>query len=341
MKARYQWMAGAALIAFLAGFSLFQNDWRQVLPRTLVALAPELDNSSSEPLSPLPLTLQLDAGKVALGDRLFHEARLSKDGTVACASCHNLKTGGVDRQPRSKGVGGQLGGVNAPTVFNSGFNYRQFWDGRARTLEDQVDGPLQHPLEMAGTWAQALNTLASDPHYRAEFAALYSDGVTPVNVRDAIATFERSLFTPNSRFDLFLRGNTPALSEFEQSGYRLFKQIGCTSCHQGRNIGGNMVQKLGIIEDYFAGRGDLTEADQGRFNITHLEEDRYVFRVPSLRNVAITPPYLHDASAPTLEESIRIMARYQLGLNLGATDIARIAAFLGTLTGEYKGGLLQ
>jgi cytochrome c peroxidase len=341
MKARYPWIAGASLIALLAGISLFQNDWRQVPPRTLAALTPELDNSSFEPLSPLPVTLHLDARKVALGDSLFHEARLSKDGTVACATCHSLKTGGVDRLPRSRGLNGQLGGINAPTVFNSGFNYRQFWDGRARTLEDQVDGPLQHPLEMAGTWPQALSTLAGDPHFRAEFAALYRDGITPVNVKDAIATFERSLFTPNSRFDLFLRGNTSALSEFEQSGYRLFKQIGCTSCHQGMNIGGNMMQKLGIIENYFAGRSDLTEADQGRFNITHLEEDRYVFRVPSLRNVAITPPYLHDASAATLEEAIRIMARYQLGLNLGAADIARIAAFLGTLTGEYKGALLQ
>lgn len=341
MKARYPWIAGASLIALLAGISLVQNDWRQVPPRTLAALAPELDNSSFEPLSPLPVALHLDARKVALGDSLFHEARLSKDGTVACASCHSLKTGGVDRLPRSRGLNGQLGGINAPTVFNSGFNYRQFWDGRARTLEDQVDGPLQHPLEMAGTWTQALKTLAGDPHFRAEFAALYRDGITPVNVKDAIATFERSLFTPNSRFDLFLRGNTAALSEFEQSGYRLFKQIGCTSCHQGMNIGGNMMQKLGIIENYFAGRSDLTEADQGRFNITHLEEDRYVFRVPSLRNVAITPPYLHDASAATLEEAIRIMARYQLGINLGAADIARIAAFLGTLTGEYKGALLQ
>ena len=341
MKARYQWLAGATLIAFLVGLSLFQNDWRQVPPRTLAAPAPELNSNSSEPLSPLPVALQLDTRKVALGDRLFHEARLSKDGTIACASCHNLKTGGVDRMPRSKGIGGQLGAINAPTVFNSGFNYRPFWEGRARALEDQVDGPLQHPLEMAGTWPQALGVLAGDPHYRAEFAAVYREGITPASVKDAIATFERSLFTPNSRFDLFLRGNTAALSDFELSGYRLFKQIGCTSCHQGVNIGGNMVQKLGIIENYFAGRSDLTEADQGRFNITRQEEDRYVFRVPSLRNVAVTPPYLHDASAPTLEEAVRVMARYQLGLNLGAVDIARIAAFLGTLTGEYKGSLLQ
>jgi cytochrome c peroxidase len=341
MKARYQWLAGATLIAFLAGLSLFQNDWRQVPPHAVAAFVPESDSTASEPLSPLPLTLPLDARKVALGDRLFHETSLSGDGTVACASCHNLKTGGVDRLPRSKGIGGQLGAVNAPTVFNSGFNYRQFWDARARTLEDQVDGPLQHPLEMAGTWRKTLDTLAGDAQYRREFAALYRDGITPPNVKDAIATFERSLFTPNSRFDLFLRGSTAALSDFELAGYRLFKQVGCTSCHQGVNIGGNMVQKLGIIENYFAGRNNLTEADQGRFNITHLEEDRFVFRVPSLRNVAITPPYLHDASAPTLEDAVRIMARYQLGVDLNPGDIAKISAFLATLTGEYKGSLLQ
>ena len=194
---------------------------------------------------------------------------------------------------------------------------------------------------MGGTWPKALETLALDTYFRTEFAALYRDGTTVSNVKDAIATFERSLFTPNSRFDLFLRGNTAALSDFELSGYRLFKRIGCTSCHQGVNVGGNMVQKLGIIENYFEGRTDLTDADQGRFNITHLEEDRYVFRVPSLRNVAITPPYLHDASAHTLEKAVQIMARYQLGVDLDSNDVARIAAFLGTLTGEYKGGQLQ
>ena len=340
MKARYKWLAGATLITFLAGFSLFQNDWQQGSPRALPAYS-DADVSASEPISPLPLTLNLDPRKVALGDRLFHEKRLSGDATVACASYHSLKTGGVDRLARSRGIGGQLGGINAPTVFNSGFNYRQFWNARARTLEDQIDGPLQHSGEMGGTWPKALDTLALDTHFRTEFAALYRDGITVANVKDAIATFERSLSTPNSRFDLFLRGNTAALSDFELSGYRLFKRIGCTSCHQGVNVGGNMVQKLGIIENYFEGRTDLTDADQGRFSITHLEEDRYVFRVPSLRNVAITPPYLHDASAHTLEKAVQIMARYQLGIDLGSNDVARISAFLSTLTGEYKGGQLQ
>jgi cytochrome c peroxidase len=226
-------------------------------------------------------------------------------------------------------------------VFNSGFNFRQFWDGRAETLEDQVNGPLQHPLEMAGTWPKAVAMLSEDKAYRTEFAAAYPDGISPGNVRDAIATFERSLFTPNARFDLFLRGDQTALNDIELAGYRLFKQIGCTSCHQGMNIGGNMYQKLGIMEDYFAARGNPQPADLGRFNITKLEEDRYFFKVPSLRNVAVTAPYLHDASSATLEETIGIMARYQLGKTLGAPDISKIAAFLRTLTGEYRGKPLQ
>jgi cytochrome c peroxidase len=161
------------------------------------------------------------------------------------------------------------------------------------------------------------------------------------NVKDAIATFERSLITPNSRFDRFLRGDQTALNAEEQAGYELFKQIGCTSCHQGLNIGGNMYQKLGIMEDYFAVRGHITEVDLGRFNITKLEQDRYFFKVPSLRNVAVTPPYLHDGSAATLEDAVQVMARYQLGKKLKVAEVAKIVAFLRTLTGEYSGKPLK
>lgn len=272
---------------------------------------------------------------------MFNDPRLSGDGSISCASCHNLDTGGVDRLPRSSGVGGKEGGINAPTVFNSGFNFRQFWDGRAETLEDQIDGPLQNPVEMAGTWPKALAAIAEDPQYAAAFSALYRDGIQSRNVKDAIATFERSLITPNSRFDRFLRGDQTALSEEELAGYDLFKQIGCTSCHQGLHIGGNMYQKLGIMEDYFAVRGHITEVDLGRFNITKREQDRYFFKVPTLRNVAVTPPYLHDGSAATLEEAVQVMTRYQLGKKLKKADEVRIVAFLRTLTGEYSGKPLK
>lgn len=290
------------------------------------------------PLTPLPLHIALDARKTALGERLFHEGRLSADGMVSCAHCHQLANGGADHLPRARGVEGKEGGINTPTVFNSGLNFRQFWDGRADSLEEQVDGPLQNPTEMASTWPKAIATLQDDASYRSEFAAVYTDGITAANIRDAIATFERSLITPNARFDQFLRGNSAALNEAEQAGYRLFKQIGCTSCHQGINVGGNMYQKLGIMEDYFDGSA---QHDTGRFKITRREEDRYFRKVPSLRNVAVTAPYLHDASAATLEDAVRIMARYQLGKHLDPTEISNIAAFLRTLTGEYQGKPLQ
>jgi cytochrome c peroxidase len=194
---------------------------------------------------------------------------------------------------------------------------------------------------MAGTWPKAISTLKADPHYASEFAGLYHDGITPVNVKDAIATFERSLSTPNSRFDRYLRGNQKALNEEELAGLRLFKQIGCISCHQGINIGGNMYQKLGIMDDYFATKGKTSEADQGRFNITKQEEDRHFFRVPSLRNVALTPPYLHDGSAQTLDDAVLIMARFQLGKELDKSDVRKISAFLRSLTGEYLGQPLE
>jgi cytochrome c peroxidase len=336
-----RWFIAASLAA-LAGFGSVAWFGRTVIPQ-MPASAPAhvLEREVLEPITPVPVTIQLDPKKVALGNRLFHEPKLSADGSISCASCHDLARAGVDRQPRSRGIGGREGNINAPTVFNSGFNFRQFWDGRAEALEDQVDGPLQNPAEMGASWPHAIAFLNADAAYRKEFSELFRDGVSAANVRDAIATFERSLATPNSRFDRFLRGESAALSETERAGYRLFKQIGCTSCHQGVNIGGNSYQRLGVMEDYFAVRGNITGADLGRYNITRREEDRYLFKVPSLRNVALTAPYLHDGSANSLRDVVAIMARYQLALKLDAADIDRIVAFLRTLTGEYQGRLLE
>lgn len=331
----------AALITAILGGGLVCLDRPDSAQSPALATPHEQAGVAAEPITPLPLAMPLDNRKVELGRRLFHDAGLSGDGSVSCASCHKLAGGGVDRQVRSRGIGGKEGGINAPTVFNSGFNFRQFWNGRAETLDEQVDGPLQHPAEMGATWPQAIAKLSKDPSYRTEFAANYRDGIQPHNVRDAIATFERSLVTPNSRFDRFLRGDHAALNEAEQAGYRLFKQLGCASCHQGTNIGGNMYQKLGVMEDYFTARGNISEADRGRFSITQREEDRYFFKVPSLRNVALTPPYLHDGSAKTLEEAVRVMARYQLGEQLNTDDLEKIVAFLHTLTGEYQGRPLE
>ena len=337
MKKHYTWITISLLTTlFLGGGSLVYVDWRDTAEITPPA-APAPNTTSSEAITPIPLNHSLDARKVALGARLFNDTVLSADDTVSCAHCHNLTTGGVDRLTHSRGISGKEGNINAPTVFNSGFNFRQFWNGRAETLEEQVDGPLHNPLEMAGSWPQAMEKLSTDTQYVAAFKAIYRDGIQAHNVKDAIATFERSLITPNSRFDQFLRGDQAVLNHEEQAGFLLFKQIGCTSCHQGINIGGNMYQQLGIMEDYFAVRGNVTEADMGRYNVTKLEQDKHFFKVPSLRNIAVTPPYLHDGSAKTLEDAVRIMARFQLGKELTPAEMSRVVAFLHTLTGEYLG----
>lgn len=285
----------------------------------------------------LPKTIKLDADKVMLGKSLFHDARLSVNNTISCASCHNLSSGGVDNRFRSIGVNGGVDQVNTPTVFNSGFNYVQFWDGRVATLEGQIDGPIHHPMEMASNWQLIIARLSKDGAYSKLFNRLYSDGITSTNIKDAIATFERSLITPNSRFDRFLYGDQNAMNQQERHGYELFQSYGCASCHQGINLGGNMYEKMGLMGDYFADRGNLTEADNGRFNVNHDSASMYEFRVPSLRNVALTAPYFHDGYASTLEDAIAIMAKYQLGRAMPQPDVDAIAAYLHTLTGEYQG----
>lgn len=344
MIKRNIWIAATALLALIASGVVVKYfggpSAYEISASALTRKAPDYD-AQTDVFAPLPVALALDERKVELGRRLFHDPRLSADGTISCAHCHNLETGGVDRLVRSIGIGGRQGVINAPTVYNSGFNFRQFWDGHAATLEDQIDGPIQNPVEMGNTWPHVLATIANDTQYVTAFKSIYPDGITRDNVKDAIATFERSLITPNSRFDRFLRGDKTALNDKEFAGYTLFMQVGCASCHQGINIGGNIYQKLGIMEDYFAARGHVSDADYGRFNVTKREEDRYFFKVPSLRNVAVTPPYLHDGSVQTLAEAVKVMARFQLGTQLTAEEVDNIVAFLHTLTGEYSGKPLQ
>ncbi len=286
---------------------------------------------SREPIAPIAAPSGLDANKVALGRALFSDPILSSDGTVSCASCHNLAAGGVDRRPHSVGVGGAEGSVNAPTVYNSGLNYRQFWDGRADTLESQVDGPITNPIEMNGTWAGVLARLKASS-YRPRFQALYGGEVSASAVRDALSSFERSLATVDSRFDHWLRGDDGALSATERRGYELFKSYGCASCHQGANVGGNMFQRFGFFGSPFT--GTQGKADLGRFNVTGREEDRHVFKVPSLRLAVLTPPYFHDGSVPDLPQAIQMMGRYQLGRDIPPGDIDLIIAFLETLPGK-------
>ncbi len=306
-------------------------------PATNAVLVPK----TREPIRPIPLTVKLDARKVALGDKLFHEPRLSKDSTVSCASCHELSKGGTDRLVRSVGIKGIEGTINAPTVFNCNLNFKQFWDGRADTLEEQVDGPMQAPAEMGASWEEMVAKLQRLPEYTTAFKAAYTDGIQRKNIKDAIAEFERSLITPNSRFDQYLRGDEKALTEDEKEGYRKFKGYGCISCHQGVNVGGNMFQPLGVMGDYFGDRGNITKSDLGRFNVTGEEDDKYKFKVASLRNIALTGPYFHDGSAKTLEDAVNVMAKYQLGRELPPKDLEQVVKFLRSLTGEYNGKLLQ
>ena len=288
---------------------------------------------SGEPIQPLALPANLDAAKVRLGRELFHEPRLSVDSSVSCASCHDLRTGGIDRRTVSEGIYHRHGTRNAPSVFNVGLNYRQFWDGRAASLEAQVDGPLQDQNEMGSTWRDALAKLRQDAHYTSEFHACYPEGIEPETVRDAIATFERSLVTPDSRFDRFLRGEKTAISATELTGYRLFKSLGCVSCHQGRNVGGGMMQPFGALQSPDM-RGTGSGANE---TVARENPQETLYKVPSLRNVARTAPYFHDGSIDSLPRAVRIMSDAQLCRHLSDEEVRQIVAFLQTLTGTYEG----
>jgi cytochrome c peroxidase len=283
----------------------------------------------NEPIRPMSEPQVLDAAKVALGRQLFHDRRLSADSSLSCASCHPLDRGGADGLPVSIGVGGKVGSINSPSVITAAYNFRQFWDGRAGSLEEQAGGPVVNPIEMASTWPQVIEKLGSDHEIKQQFSRVYRDSLTPANIRDALAEFERSLARP-ARFDRWLRGDSNALSNEEVTGYQLFKKHGCAGCHQGINIGGNLFQRFGTMAPYFS-PGLGTKADLGRFNVTGREEDKHFFKVPSLRNVALTAPYFHNAAALTLDEAVRLMGRYQLGLELPEHDIEHIVQFLGTL----------
>jgi len=297
--------------------------------------------NNTEPIKPIPLSLDLDYQKVELGEKLFFDKQLSKNYTVSCGSCHELDKGGTDRSKYSTHYNGTLSAVNSPTIFNVGFNFKQFWNGRVETLEEQAGMILNNSKSMGISWEDVISRLSKDPEYTSKFKLIYKSEIKPEHIQNAIAEYERSLFTPNSRFDQYLRGDTNAINQEELEGYLLFKKYGCTSCHQGVNVGGNMFETFGISGDYFSMRGNITEADYGRFNVTKNEVDRYVFRVPSLRNVSLTAPYLHDGTAETLEDAIRIMSLYQLGKTLSPEETDKITKFLHTLTGELKGKKLE
>ncbi len=283
----------------------------------------------------LPETVELDMEEVLLGRALFHDRRLSGDETISCATCHTLDHGGAEASAVSTGIRGQQGPINAPTVLNSEHNFVQFWDGRAASLLEQAAGPVTNPIEMGGEWDAILTRLRADEALVAQMTAAYGENaVTQANVLDAIVEYERSLATP-APFDRWLRGDDAALDEQAQRGLRTFADVGCTTCHRGRNVGGTMYQRMGLVHDYFERRGGArTEADNGRFNVTHEEADRHKFKVPTLRNVELTGPYFHDGSEEDLGDAVRTMAYVQLGRELEDAQVADLVAFLRALTGE-------
>ena len=342
-KLKKTWLIPIVLFC-LATFGLWQYAQQQgdlqdpnLEPIASITLPTVNSTAIDEPIQPLPVNVNLNPEKVKLGEKLFNEPRLSRNNSISCASCHKLQLGGTDQMTISLGIYGRPGTVNTPTVFNSGFNFKQFWDGRAETLFEQIDGPIHSSKEMDSNWPEIANKLKQLPEYVAMFKATYSGHLNSDTIKDAIATFERSLITPNSRFDRFLRGDKAALSIQEKEGYRRFKAYGCITCHQGINVGGNMFQGFGVFGNYFHDRGSETKADLGRYNVTGDERDRYVFKVPSLRNVSLTAPYFHDGSAQTLTEAVEIMGKYQLGRPLSEEDVDFIVRFLTTLTGKYRG----
>jgi cytochrome c peroxidase len=288
---------------------------------------------ANEPIPPLPRTVPVNLQQAALGGLLFNDPRLSRNNTVACASCHAADAAGADGRVVSIGIDGQLGARNAPTVFNAAFNLTQFWDGRAATLEEQVTEPLTNPLEMGSTWSGTLAKLQRDARYPSLFIAAYPDGLTQANVQHAIAEFERSLITPDAPFDRYVRGERDVLSAQQKRGFEHFRTLGCVTCHQGANAGGTLFHVMGRMRGFFEDRPERA-ADLGRFNVTGREEDKYKFRVPPLRNVALTGPYFHDGSVSSLREAVRLMAFHQLGYELGDAENDDLVAFLHALTGR-------
>ena len=297
-------------------------------------------------LQPIPDSLATDIRKVTLGRKMYNEARVSLDGTLSCATCHVIDQGGADSRGTrtSEGIYGQFGGINAPTVLNAAFNVEQFWNGRAHTLADQAAGPPVNPVEMGDqTWEQICERLSQDASLVAEFQSIYPEGITQATVTDAIAEYEKTLITPNDRLDQMLKGDENALTEKEKKGLVAFMDNSCAVCHVGKTLGGQSFETLGIYEDYYAAREQsnpdivYNDDDKGLAGFTGDTADLHRFKVPGLRNISKTSPYFHDGTQATIEDAVRAMFRFELGVKEAPeSDVASISAFLRTLDGEIK-----
>lgn len=273
--------------------------------------------------------------KVELGKALFFDRRLSESHTISCNSCHSVGMGGVDMLETSIGHRWQKGGRNAPTVLNSVFNTAQFWDGRAKDLEEQAGGPMINPIEMASSHAHVVEMLTKIPGYRPMFEAAFPGESQPImisNVEKAIAAFEATLITPNAPFDKYLRGDQQALTSEQKQGLALFMEQGCSNCHNGINFGGSMYAPFGVVER--PGADFLPPADKGRFEVTKSVDDQFVYKVPTLRNIELTPPYFHTGKSWDLKQAVAVMGSSQLGARLDDNEVGKLVDFLKSLNGE-------
>lgn len=324
---RRSFCAVLALLGTVAGPAAFAADdlmaQAQDLFQPIPETPPAIDGAASM------------AAMIELGRMLYFEPRLSDSHNISCNSCHQIGLGGVDMLPTSLGHKAQRGGRNAPTVLNAYYNTAQFWDGRAKDLVEQAGGPIQNPIEMAITHKHAIEMLKGIPGYATYFAAAFpgqTDPITIGNVEKAIAVFETTLITPNAPFDRYLRGDAGALSAEQKEGLRLFIDNGCAACHNGINVGGGQYAPFGVIEK--PGAEILPPDDKGRFMVTKTPSDEYVFKVPTLRNIALTPPYFHSGKAWDLGQAVGVMGVSQLGVELTPEEVTKVVAFLQSLTGE-------
>lgn len=322
----------------------------QIIAATVMGCAAASAASAWEALPqtpPIPADNPQTPAKIELGKQLYFDPRLSIDGTVSCNSCHNVMEAGDDNRPTSVGVGGNKGERNAPTVYNAAFLSVQFWDGRAKSLEEQAAGPIVNKIEMGFPNHQlVIDRIQQIPGYVEAFASVFGGkgeaAVTITNVTKAIAAYERTLITPNAPFDRWVRGEKRAISKQAQTGAELFVSVGCIACHSGPAFAGpTLPEGTGFYQRFptfpdspYTAKYNLS-ADTGRFQVTQQEADKHMFRVPTLRNVALTAPYFHNGAVPTLEEAVRVMASTQLNKTLTDAEVAALVAFLETLTGEF------
>ena len=322
------------------------TEWILSQRQELFATGTACEAYAQHALQPIPDSLATDIRKVTLGRKMYNEARISLDGTLSCATCHVIDKGGADSRGTrtSEGINGQFGGINAPTVLNAAFNVEQFWNGRAHTLADQAAGPPVNPVEMGDqTWEQICERLKEDASLVAEFQSIYPEGITQATVTDAIAEYEKTLITPNDRLDQMLKGDENALTEEEKKGLAAFMDNSCAVCHVGKTLGGQSFETLGIYEDYYAAREQsnpdivYNDDDKGLAGFTGDTADLHRFKVPGLRNISKTSPYFHDGTQATIEDAVRAMFRFELGVKEAPeSDVASISAFLRTLDGEIK-----